>query len=500
MADDVQARPDPEGPVGVMRALATVLSNSWLANRLGLGRLAGGDTFNGRRNLDEAFGYKQELTPTDYRYRYERGGIAGRVVDALPTATWRGDGELVEDEDPNVITAFEAAWFALTDRLHCWATLRRADVLSGLGHYSVVLLGAPGKLEEELLRASKPEDLAYLTPIGEQQAGIEARDLVAATEDPRFGQPNLYRVIGLGGEPLAMQKARNGGRPLDARPVHYSRMLHLADGILDNGLYGSPKLRRSWNKLDDLDKVTGGGAEAFFLRAHRGLNLNLDKDTILGPDEKAEIVAQVEEFEHTMRRNMRTRGVTITELGSDVADFSAPADAILTQIAGATGIPKRILTGAEAGELASTQDRSNWRDQVSDRRYNYAGPFVARVFVDRLIYYGFLPTPTQYDIRWPGIKFLDEIERADVAVKWATIAAQYAQMGQEIILPDEIRDLLLELPPLTQLELPTGQTVTTASAKRHAWRRATGRPVLRPQFGGRHVDHADRRRWAEAAR
>ena len=527
MADDAPRdtpRPDVVdeptlGPVGRLRTLATVLAQSWsLAGRLGLAARAAGDTFDGRRNLDEALGYKKILTPVDYRYRYERGGIAGRIVDALPTATWRGDGELVEDENPNVITPFEDAWFALTDRLHVWATLRRADILSGLGHYSVVLLGAPGDLGIPLT-AGTPEQLVYLTPIGEQQAGIEARDLVIDPADPRFGQPTLYRILGLGGDALAavaqVTTPDASRRAVDARPVHYTRILHLADETLDNGLYGSPKLRRVWNKLDDLDKVTGGGAEAFWLRAHRGLNLNLDKDVILGPEEKEDIKREVEEFEHSMRRNMRTRGVTLTELGSDVADFSNPADAILTQIAGATGIPKRILVGSEAGELASTQDRSNWRDQVTDRRHNYAGPFVVRVFVDRLIQYGFLPRPTTYDIRWPGIQFLDEIERAAVAVQWATINTQYANTGQEAVTPDEIRDLLLDLPPLTppdlpaltaelppstQLETPTG-TVVTASAKRQTWRKAHGLPPLRPTFTVvPRRTAAARRTWAEAAR
>ncbi len=78
-----------------MRAAASdLIGRSLLAQELDL-------TFDGKRSLTAALGYKKNLTPKDYRDRFERGGIAGTIVEAMPVACWRGGGELVEDDDPD---------------------------------------------------------------------------------------------------------------------------------------------------------------------------------------------------------------------------------------------------------------------------------------------------------------------------------------------------------------------------------------------------------------
>jgi hypothetical protein len=151
---------------------------------------------------------------------------------------------------------------------------------------------------------------------------------------------------------------------------------------------------------------------------------------------------QIQQFVDGMRRMIRTRGVKINQLGSDVANIDPNIDAILTLISGGTGIPKRILTGSEMGELASTQDRSNWAERVSDRRKEFAEPTVVQQIVDRFIEYKVLPEPAQYMTRWPEIQNLDQKERADVALKWADLNAK---AGEIVVTGDEIRDHCLGL-------------------------------------------------------
>jgi hypothetical protein len=398
-----------------------------------------GITFGGKRDMYDALGYARVLTPMDYRERYERGDIAARIVEALPKATWRGTGELVEDEDPDNVTDFEQAWFDLNDKLKIWSVLARADILSGINRYAVVLIGTKGDISSELDKG-KPGELLYLTPFPEDDAVIES--YVTDSADERFGLPLTYQL---------KRTRAAGGTGVSAnfgRSAHWSRVLHIACDTLDDAVFGQPRLQRVWNRLDDLDKVSGGGAEAFWLRAHQGYQLKLDPDVVIEPDsaEAKALNDEVDEYVNGMRRYVRTRGMEMQVHSSDVADFSRPIDALLTLIAGATGIPKRILVGSEMGQLASTQDRSNWRDQVQDRRDGWASPQVLRPFVDRLIEYGYLPEPKEYEVRWPTIQFLDETERAEVANKWATINAAYK--GEAVIEPNEIRDRLLDLPPL----------------------------------------------------
>src|SRR5678815_446086 len=124
--------------------------------------------------------------------------------------------------------------------------------------------------------------------------------------------------------------------------------------------------------------------------------------------------------------------------------------AIITQIAGAKAIPKRILTGSEMGELASSQDRDNWKDQVQGRQTGYAGPYIVRPLVDRLVKYGYLPPPKEgplaYEVRWPHIETLTEKEKVDGAKGWASVN----QTNGEVVFTDaEIREKWADKAPLT---------------------------------------------------
>lgn len=414
------------------------LLGSMIASRLGFGAAAGLTTFEGKRDVASALGYSKSIGPIDYRLRYERNEVAERIVESLPSATWRGGGELVEDDSPDVVTTFETEWLALADRLGVWDVLRRADILAGLGRYSAVLIGAPGDLKTPLPKLRGQKDVLYLTPYSEETATIDKNDLVTNAEDPRFGRPAYYTL-----KSTDVAAGTSGDRK-----IHWTRIFHVADGTLEDNLYGKPRLRSIWNRLDDLDKVVGAGAEAFWQRVQQGLQLKIDKDVELDEPGKAALREEIDEYLHGLRRVARIRGGSLEEVGtSQVSDFSDQVDAIMSLISAGSGIPKRILMGSERGELASQQDRSNWEQRVSDRREQFGAPHVVRPLVDRLISTGALPTPVTYDVRWPSIRNLDDQEIADTAVKWAEINAK---AGEMVVTANEIRDRILGLDPLDE--------------------------------------------------
>lgn len=439
--------------------LIRALETSVMVERSRFARMAG-LTFDGKRDEYEIFGYDRIITNRQYRDEYDRGGIAGRVVDVFPNATWRGGFEIIEDEDPNTETAFEKTWIEIEKKFKLTARLMRVDKLAGLGDYAVILIGARGSLSKELPKATKADlgGLLYFQPFsGGGGPGVDSRahmmsafDAMCTVQeyetDPqneRFGLPKIYQL-------------RRPGISTDGlQQVHWSRIIHIAEGCLENDVFGQPALERVWNLLIDLRKVTGGGAEAFWLRANQGMQINIDKDMAFpeggATAELEKLKVQAEEYQHEIRRILRTRGVDVKMLGSDVANFANPADAILTQIAGSKGIPKRILTGSEMGELASTQDRENWRDQVVGRQKGYAAPFIIQPLVDRLIEYGYLPAPKKgpgaYEIKWTQIETLSSTEKAAGATQWAQVNAA---QGEIVFTPEEIRDVWYGMEPLTE--------------------------------------------------
>jgi hypothetical protein len=455
-----------------------------------------GLTFRGARDLYQILGYIRQLTTWDYQGRYERGGLAGRVVDVMPDATWRGSPafQVVEDKSGKADTPFEAAWEALATRLNLGALFPRADKLSRLSTFAVILIGVAGDepLEQEMPRGGgNARAVIYAQAyLGGGGPGGDARSRALATNSdasvyefetdarsPRFGRPRSYWL-----------KRTDVSSPALQRPVHWSRVVHVAEGLLQDEVYGQPALERVWNLLDDLEKVTGGGAEAFWLRANQGLHVNVQKEMAL-PQVSAAVEAlksQSEEYKHQLTRWLRTYGTDVETLGSDVADFSRPADAIITQIAGSKAIPKRILTGSEMGELASSQDRENFKDQVNGRRDQHAGPNIVRQFVDRLLDYGHLPPPAAlavpeaetpagmgpiylYHVTWPNIQALTEQERAEGAAKWASVNAS---MGETVFSSAEIRDHWYGM------EEKDSDSDTMLSRATLAWRMAQANQVM----------------------
>src|SRR5262245_28364838 len=115
------------------------VASSVLLERFRLARAAG-FTFGGKRDIGTIFGYSDVISTYDYRRRFARGGIAARIVEAFPKATWRGGVELLEDEDPENETEFEKAWLSLEERLHVTARLMGVDTLSRLSNYAVLLI------------------------------------------------------------------------------------------------------------------------------------------------------------------------------------------------------------------------------------------------------------------------------------------------------------------------------------------------------------------------
>ena len=433
------------GAISSFRAAASTLLEryQWM-RQAGIG-------FGGARDYYEVLGYDRNISTKQYRDEYARGGIAKRIVEAFPKATWRGGVELFEDEDPNTSTAFEQAWQEhYVKRLNVWSMLLKADILAGLSTYSVILIGDGQQDTATELAKGSPEKLLYLQPYsgGGGPTGNNRNITIALDADctiaewetdiasPRFGEPKTYQL-----------RRTSITTPQFMRPIHWSRIIHVAEGCLDDNVFGIPTLENVWNLLQDLLKVTGGGAEAFWLRANAGLNINLDKDVPMSTTDQANLKDEVDEYRHNISRVLKTRGVDVHTLGSDVANFGAPAEAILTQIAGSKGIPMRILTGSERGELASTQDAANFNTQVQDRRTNYAGPLIVRRLVDRLIAYNYLPQPEQYDVFWPTVQTMSDMEKADGAKRWAETNAV---MGATVYTVSEIREHWQDMAPLPE--------------------------------------------------
>lgn len=398
-----------------------------------------GLTFDGKRDLGAALGYKKELCFDDYEVRAGRNGIAKQVVEAFPVACWRGDIEVFEDDDPNVETVFEQCWKDLKRRLKVFSAFRQADIQSGFGKYASILIGVPtGASNADLAQPlppgnGTPDNIRYFQVFNEKQCFIDkSAGVVTDFESERFGWPEFYTV-------KLPETATNGTRDVK---VHWTRIIHIAEG---DEIFHEPRMKPVWNWLDDLDKVVGGGSEATWQTANKGYQFDLDSEQPLEEPELKEMQLHFDEFMHGQRRYIRTRKVNVTPFESQTADFSNQANTLLSLIAGTTRIPKRILMGSESAELASTQDRRNFDRAAQERRDSFCSPVFIDQLTRRLQEFKYLPKVEQYQTGWPEEEEMTMLERADVATKWADLNTK---AGELVVTGDEIRDRVLGLEPL----------------------------------------------------
>lgn len=435
MSTDIKRIPAP------IRAMAQLSLTRTMLSKLH------GQHFDGARDLYEVCGYPRVLTPADHEEVYRRGDIGARILDAFPDATWRDSPIIKAEGDKTGEGAFKKAVDQLAQEVNLWYALKRLDLLMGMGHYGVMLIGMAGAEPLESEVKGKNHKVIYLAPHSERTADVTWWENNPTS--PRYGKPLIYNIT------TGVGRTGHGGGERRVT-VHHSRVIHIAERALDDVAIGQPRLERVWNRLMDVDKTVGGAAEIYWQNAALIRAWVAAPDVEWDPAEQKDMEAQLEELQHGLRRDLRLRGVEPKPVAGSPADPAGAFDKALDLIAGAIGIPKRILIGSERGELSSEQDEVNWAARVEERRKHFADPLVIRPFVDRCIEYGILKPPEggKYVIEWPGGDGLGAQAKAEIADKNASALQRYVQTpGAEFVVPvEEFRSTFLGLDPVSQYQ------------------------------------------------
>ena len=398
-----------------VQTLSALIGRAQLQSAMGM-------SYNGRRDLYSALGYPKsdEIKYQDYVAKYLREGIAGAVINRPAKATWRGPVSVTEKTEMEK-SPFENSYQELENTIQLKSKFLRADKLSGIGTYSVLMLGLSDVNQVEDFRQpvipSNNLNLLYVKPFGQENAVIHLFDNNPSSE--RFGLPEIYQIT----------ITNPATRASSVLYVHHSRVLHITRELLENEVEGVPTLKRIYNRLMDLEKLVGGSAEMFWRGARPGMQSKVDQDYSLGPEERQKLEEQLDEYDHDLRRFFVAKGVNIESLQQQVADPSNHFDIQLQVISSETGIPKRILSGSERGEMASTQDRTAWLEMIQDRREEFAEPAIIRKFVDKLVMYKVMPKPNggDYVVDWKDLFAPSEKEQAEVGGIRADALKAYAQ-------------------------------------------------------------------------
>lgn len=372
-----------------------------------------GQMYTGDRDMHTLLGYKSAPDAEVYADYYRRHDIAARIVDAYPDACWS-----TPPEQPGIIP----------DRL--WHSLHTLDRLAGVGEYGVLLIGLDGGEPLHTPTTGMDYRLLYLRPHSQRTAKVKRWDTNPAS--PRYGLPDSYNVD------------LSNGSTSTTSEVHHSRVIHVAERSGSNPALGEPRLQKVLNRLDDLQKLLGGGSEIYWKSAAPLYNFKIPADMQFEDGEAEKLKDQLQELTHGLTRSIRTRGVDAELLSqSSMIDPTGLIDKQLDFVAGATGIPKRILVGSESGELASSQDQTNWGQRVAEREAQFCGPEILAPTLTRLMQLGCIPR-FEVNLDWPEDDAIGTEKKADIALKKAQALAAYtgALGGDMIVQPEEFRSWL----------------------------------------------------------
>lgn len=412
----------------INNALSAITSRLALANGLGL------SFTDNKRDVYKSCGYKKVLTYDDYRMQYDREDIGRTIITAFANATWKVAPEISENEKiEEDSTKFEKDWNSLLKKLPVFTYLNRADCLCGIGSYGVIFLGVnDGKDFIEPVESAS--ELVYMRTLSEGSVTIDK--LNEDMNNERFGQPEYYQVTfgNMGGSTQTEQF-----NSTVTKRVHWSRIVHIADNKDESDIYGVPRLQPVYNRLYDCHKVLGCSAEMFWLGAFQGLAFEADAEAT--DIDTTALAESIEKYVHGLQRYMALQGVKTKQLAPAVSSPKTHIEVQLQFISAFSRIPVRILTGSERGELASSQDSSEWDDRVEERRNRFVTDEILKPFINRLIDFGVLSEPKKekydYMIKWPNIDAPSEKDKIELAKLKTEAMKIYLDGGVDALIPYE---------------------------------------------------------------
>lgn len=390
------------------------------------------------------------------------------------------------------------SWFQDEKGSIIWSYLLRADILSGIGTFGGILVGiGDGRLLEQPADGSPPDgapkdvtgvsdlqtkdiyggtlpnwleqplastmgtDAQYfgvqfspMQPVKPAKHGkapltflrvfdeslVQVVQYEASMYSPRFGQPIMY-LITLN-DPR--QPHTGIGLPLATVRVHWSRFVHIAENNdKPSEVFAKPRMQPVVNDILDYRKVKGGAAEMYWRAAFPGLSLETHPQ--LGGDvavNKADIRQMMQNYYQSLNRWISLMGMTAKSLAPQVSDPTPQIQMLIEAICIELGCPIRVFKGSERGELASSQDDSDWNERVLHACQTYRSPKVIAPFVDRLVMLGILSEPGGdgeggYSIEWPEIDATSKKDKAAIALQETQALAAYISGGVEAMIPKE---------------------------------------------------------------
>lgn len=435
-----------------------------------LSSLFNGTSNTKRQRLYQEFGYPVDLCFEDFYRACRRNAVAGAAVSRMVDGCWEDFPDIYEGDKTKDATK-QTQWDKRVNKLlkRCWKQIKGADRRNLVGRYSALLIQVKDSKQwrdpVDTVVVGQLEEKALVKLIPAWEAQIEPIEWDSDPESETFGDVTMYSFIEL-----------SVGNNKDARPsriinVHPDRVIILAEGSDDGSMTsGRSMLEEGFNKLLDLEKVSGGGAEGFLKNASRQLNFNFSSKTNFAQLARALGVTEAElsnAMDDQVRRlNDSTDSAVMMQEGDAsvlsvaVADPEPTWRTALNEFCATVPIPVKVLIGMQTGERASTEDAKDWVKTRMSRRNGFLTDVITDV-VSRFWTLGIIPPAQNEEITvgWSDLLAPSQAEKIANMDKLADVAVKSTNaFGRSAITENEIRAAgeLQPLPELDDEDLPDG--------------------------------------------
>lgn len=424
-----------------------------------------------RHMIDRECGYPRAISPSMYKFMYDRDDIASRVNDIYADECWAYSPDVYENpEEDKPLTGFEQDWAALKEYYNIESVLYRMDKLAGIGHFGALLIGLddgkdlsePVSSIDEWGRynsnprygATRNNRVLYFRPFDEYLSYVMQYD--TDVNSPRYGQPIMYNMIFV--DMTVNQAGTSVGTRLNKR-VHWTRVVHVIEPDGTSPVFHMPRQQQVFNRLLDLRKIKGAAAEAMWKGGFPGIAFEVDPQFVADDPlfDREEFKTTIQAFANGMQRYIDLIGIKANTLSSNIATNPEKyVDMHMQAISANKGIPYRIFIGSEEAKLAASQDRLAWNIRLGRKLKRFVEPFLIRTTINRLIAMRVMRPPAdgKYFVDWEDLNTPTDEDSANLSLKYSQAMSQYVASGMiHLIKPLDYFTVILRLKPSVAVRL-----------------------------------------------